>query len=272
MAYTSILITVRREHADRYFQNLSAHPDLRVRLVTNIPDALELLDSRDRHVDLLVLDNGLERAFELVRDLRQKHPRLLIILVDEDADFALPGQADEITTDPFTNDDLTRRIDRLMSDRRMETLRADTISPVRELAKKLRKASSESERQQAAVVACRGLGYDYAAFYRIESLDPLRVTLQAQDGSPVLQALAPKEATDDDIIGWVAKAGQSRIAVPGEELHYPPGQLRAVACTPVGMTSRYGVLIACRSQLITQQQVMLLELIGAQLAASVAKD
>src|SRR4051794_9246723 len=114
MAHTDLLVTVRREHASRYFQNLSTQPDFRVKLVTNIPDALELIADRDKHIDVLVLDNGLERVFEVVTDLRHTHPRLLIVLVDEDADFAMPGQADEVSTDPFTNDDLVRRINRLM--------------------------------------------------------------------------------------------------------------------------------------------------------------
>ena len=96
-----------------------------------------------------------------------------------------------------------------MSDRRLETLRADTMPPVREFAKKLRKAVGESGKQQAAVSACRDLGYDYVAFYRLESLDPLQVTLKAQDGLAPIQAVAPKQATADDIIGWVATTGQS---------------------------------------------------------------
>jgi len=69
MAHTDLLVTVRREHASRYFQNLSTQPDFRVKLVTNIPDALELIADRDKHIDVLVLDNGLERVFEVVTDL-----------------------------------------------------------------------------------------------------------------------------------------------------------------------------------------------------------
>ena len=277
MAYTDILVTVRRENADRYFKQLSAYKEFRVRLVTNIPDTLELLADRDKHVDLVVLDNGLAGSFELVNDLRHSYPRLVIVLVDEEADFALPGQADDISTEPFTNDDLVRRINRLMSDRRLETLRADTMPPVRDFAKKLRKAVGETGKQQAAVSACRDLGYDYVAFYRLESLDPLQITLKAQDGPAPIQAVAPKEASADDLIGWVAKTGQSRIAAPTDELNYPlvrKGRLGAVVCTPVGTTSRYGVLVACRDQpnTITQQQVMLLELVSAQLAAVISKE
>ncbi len=277
MPHTDLLITVRREHANRFFKSLSTYQDFRVKLVTNTPDALEMLADRDKHVDLLVLDNGLDEVYELVNDLRHTYPRLLIILVDEEADFAMPGQADDISTEPFTNDDLARRINRLMSDRRLETLRADTMPPVREFAKKLRKAVGEGGKQQAAVTACRDLGYDYVAFYRLESLDPLTVTLKAQDGAAPIQAVAPKQATADDIMGWVAQTGQSRIAGPADEVNHPlvkRGRLGAVACTPVGATNRYGVLVACRDEpnTITQQHVMILELVSAQLAAVISKE
>ena len=102
MAHMDILVAVRREHASRYFQNLSAQSDFRVTMVTDIPDALEVIADRDKHVDVLVLDNSLERVFEVVSELRQSlHARLLIDLVDEEADFAMPGQADDISTDPY---------------------------------------------------------------------------------------------------------------------------------------------------------------------------
>jgi CheY-like chemotaxis protein len=277
MAQTDVLITVRREHASRYFKSLSTYPDFRVKLVTSTADALELLADREKHVDLLVLDNAMDQVFELVTELRQIYPRLLIVLVDEEADFAMPGQADDISTAPFENDDLARRINRLMSDRRLETLRADSMPPVRDFAKKLRKAVGESGKQQAAVSACRDLGYDYVAFYRLESLEPLLVTLKAQDGAAPVQAVAPKQGTAEDIIGWVATTGQTRIAGPADELNHPlvkRGRLGAVVCTPVGMTNRYGVIVACRDEpnTITQQHVMILELVSAQLAAVISKE
>ncbi len=277
MANTDILVAVRREHASRYSENLSAYKEFRVKLVTDIAAALEVLNDPDKHVDLLVLDNGLDSAFQVVKDLRATQPRLVIVLVDEDADFAMPGQADDISTDPFTDDDLVRRINRLMSDRRLETLRADAMPPVREFAKKLRKAVGETGKQQAAVSTLRELGYDYVAFYRLENVDPLQVTLKAQDGPAPIQAVAPRQASPDDIIGWVAKNGQSRIAAPADELNYPlvrRGRLGGAACAPVGTTSRYGVLIACcdPARTITQQQVMMLELVSAQLAAVISKQ
>jgi DNA-binding response OmpR family regulator len=268
---------VRREHASRYFQSLSAQADFRVRLVTNIADALELLGDRDKHTDLLVLDNGLERTFETVSDLRRTHPRLLIVLADEEADFAMPGQADDITTEPFTNDDLVRRINRLMSDRHLETLRADIMPPVRDFSKKLRHAVGDDSKLQAAVSACLALDYEYVAYYQIDSLEPLQISLKAQDGLTWVLGIAPKTASADDLMGWVATTGQSRIATPTDELHHPlqsSGQFGAVACTAVGTTHRYGVLVACRTELntITQHQLMLLELVSAQLAAVISKE
>ena len=272
-----ILLAVRREQANRYLSNLSYYSDLRPTLATSIAEVSDVLATPEKHVDLLVLDNGLDGAFGAVADLRRKHPRLLIVLVDEEADFALPGQADEISIDPFTNDDLVARIDRLMSDRRLETLRADIMPPVREIVKKLRKAIGESGRQQAAVSACRDLGYDYVAFYRLESLDPLYLTLTAQDGVSLLQGDAPSSGGADDLVGWVAQTGQSRIAARGEEPTYAlvrDGQFGAAGCAAVGITSRYGVIVACRvqPQSITHQDVAMLELVGAQLAAVLSKD
>src|SRR6185369_4504487 len=155
MASVDILVTVKRDDASRYYKSLSEHKDFRLNIVSETKDALDALADRDKHVDVLILDNNLGHTYELIGDLRHTYPRLLIVLVDEEADFAMPGQADDISTEPFANDDLARRITRLMSDRRLETLRADTMPPVREFAKKLRKASGESGKQQAAVAACR---------------------------------------------------------------------------------------------------------------------
>lgn len=272
---TDILITVRRDRASEYFKTLSAQRAFRVRLVMSTQEALEQL--REKHVDVLILDNELEDAFDFIGELRHTYPRLLIILVDEGADFAMPGQADDISTEPFKNDDLVRRVQRLMSDRQLETLRADALPPVREVAKKLRKAVGESGKQQAAVSACRELGYDYVAFYRLESDDPLKVTLKAQDGPAPIQAVAPKEATGDDIMGWVAKTGQSRIAGTDDELNHPlvkRGRLGAAVAVAVGTTNRYGVLVACndRPNSINQAQVLLLELICAQFAAVIVRE
>lgn len=276
MAYTDILIAVCPDKARRYFSQLSTHEEFRLNVTTTTADALAALADVDKHADLLVLDNAFDGTLDLVSQLRLTYPRLLIVLVDEEADFALPGQADDISTDPFSDDDLARRINRLMSDRRLETLRADVMPPVREVAKKLRKAAGEIGKLETAISACQDLGFDYVAFYRIDSPEPIQLSLKAQEGPAAIQAVAPRTATEADLIGWVAKTGQSQIAAPSDEPNHPlvkRGRLGAVVCVPVGSTSRYGVIAACNDQpgTITQQQVMLLELISAQLASVVSK-
>jgi hypothetical protein len=280
MTQIDLLVAVRRDNASRYYKQLSTNHDLRTNLVTEAHEALEVLQDNERPVDVLVLDNGLPKAFDLIDEIRHTYPRLLIVLVDEEADFALPGQADEVSTDPFSNDDLARRITRLMSDRQLETLRADTMPAVREFAKHLRKAIGAGDygKQEAAVAACRALGYDYVAFYKVDQVgNNWSIILRAHEGDSSSQAAAPKEAGLDDIMGWVAKMGQSRTAGPNDTLNHPlvvRGRMGMVAAVPVTITQRYGVLVACRVApgSISQDHVMVLELISAQLAAAVSKE
>jgi hypothetical protein len=271
-----LLVAVPREDANRYYKNLSAHTDMHLQLVTDAASALETLSNREPRIDVIVLSQSLQNAVDLVEEVRETHPRLLIVLVDEQADFALPGQADEISTEPFNNDDLVRRINRLMSDRQLETLRADTMPAVREFAKHLRSAVGDYGKADAAVSALRALGFDYVAFYRIDSLSPLSVTLKVQQGETSLQMAAPMEATSDDIIGVVARSGQTRSASAQDAVTHPlvaRGRMGAVACVPVGTTTRVGVLVGGKlASTITQDQVLVMELISAQFAASVYKD
>lgn len=275
-----LLVAVRPEHQARYRDRLGGNANIRPHVVTQTDEALARLASGQAVVDVLVLDNGLERAHDFITALRQTYPRLIIVLVDEEADFATPGQADEISTAPFDNDDLTRRIQRLMSDRGLETLRADAMPPVREFAKRLRKAVGELGKHDAAVGAGRSLGYEYVAYYTVETnavTGEMQVRLSAQDGAAHFQAAAPQRATEEDIIGWVAKTGQSRVASQNDTLNHPfvrKGHLGGVVCIPVGRTNRYGVLVACREATtpVTQENVLLLELISAQLGAVLSKN
>jgi GAF domain-containing protein len=278
MPSIDLLVAVRREHAGRYHKNLSSHKDLKVEIVSNTQDALDILADRDKHVDVFVVDNGVGDTDDLIADLRHSYPRLLIILVDEEADFGIPGQADEISTEPFENDDLIRRIGSLMSDRQLETLRADSLPGVRTFAKKLRTATGEGGKYQAAVEACQEMGYDYVGYYRLETLNPINLTLKAQVGPNAILAIMPKQASADDIIGWVSKSGQSRIAGPQDTPTHPlvaRGRLGSVACVPVVFSgNRYGALIACRElpDSINRENVMMLELVSAQLAAAISKE
>lgn len=278
MASIDVLVVVGREDASRFYKNLSAYKDFHVQMVSDLGDALAVLADRDQHIDVLVIDSRMGHTFEFIAELRLSYPRLLIVLVDEEADFGLPGQADEISTEPFTNNDLIKRISRLMSDRQLETLRADSLPAVRQFAKELRKAAGELGKQQAAVAACKDLGYDYVAFYRLESASPLQLALKAQYGPMPLQAAAPKQAAPDDLMAWVSQNGQSRIAGPNDAPNHPlivKGRMGAVACVPVLLGgNRYGVLVACREQpgAISQENVLMLELVSAQLAAAISKE
>jgi GAF domain-containing protein len=202
----------------------------------------------------------------------------MIVLIDEEADFAMPGLADDITIEPFRENDLLRRISRLISERRTETLRSDSLPAVREFVKRLRDATGSLGKQEVAVQVCKDFNYDYVAYYQREPGEPLRLSLRAQAGPMPIQASAPKQASSDDLMGWVLINSQSRIAAPDDRPNHPlvaRGRLGAVACVPVmfNMISR-GVIVACREQpgTITKENVLLLELVGAQLASALAKE
>lgn len=276
MSKTDILTVVNREDAARYYKNLSAHADFNVQVAYSREDMIAILN--ERHTDVLVIDNRLESSYNAVSEVRQSYPRILIVLVDEEADFGMPGQADEMSTEPFHNDDLARRIKRLISDRQMETLRSDSLPAVRNVAKRLREAPGLLGKQEAGVQACRELGYDYVGYYHIVNAQPLVMSLKAQAGSNAIMAIAPKEATADDLMGWVVQNTQSRIAAPEDRPNYllvARGRLGAVACVPVVFTGTvYGAVAACRDRpgSITQENVLMLELVASQMAAAIAKE
>ncbi len=278
MTLIEVLVAVRRELASQYHKGLSSQTGIRVEIVSAVQDVIDVLANGDKRVDVLVLDYGMGSIHDLIEDVRHTHPRLIIILVDQEADFGTPGQADEFTTDPFTNDDLSKRITRLMSDRKLETLRADSLPAVRQFAKELRNATGELGKLQTAVTACKQLGYDYVAFYRLENHETLNMHLRAQDGPNPIQSIAPKNSTADDLMSWTLTHGQSRIASPQDSINHPlvaKGRLGAVASVPVLISGQqYGVIVAFRDEpgTINQEQIMLLELIAAQLGSALTKD
>jgi hypothetical protein len=277
MASTQILAALEEDKSKRYYEHMSKSGEFGVQIVNSLKDALGVIEDRDQHVDVLVLDNELHRAFDFVDAIRKKYPRLIIVLVDEGADFGLPGQADELSTEPFRHDELMRKITKLMSDRRMETLRSDSLPAVRNISKQLRQATGNSGKQNAAVEVIKDMGYDYVAYYHITGNDPMELRLQAQAGPNAVNAIAPKKANDDDLMGWVAKNGQSRIASPDDRPTHPlvaRGRLGAVVCVPVAFNKvSYGVLAACndRPGSIPQDSVLMLELVSTQLAAALSK-
>ena len=278
MSVINILVAVRREFASQYHKGLSAHKTFKVEIVSAVQDVLDMLADSDKHIDVLVLDNGLGSIYDLIEDVRHTHPRMIIVLVDQDADFGTPGQADELSTDPFTNDDLAKRITRLMSDRKLETLRADSLPAVRQFAKELRNATGELGKLQTAVSACKQVGYDYVAFYRAEAGDNSTLTLKAQVGPAPIQSIAPKSSTANDLLTWTLTHGQSRIAAPQDTVNHPlvaKGRLGGVVTVPVLISGqRYGVIAAFKDQpgTINQDHIMLLELIAAQLGSAITKE
>jgi CheY-like chemotaxis protein len=272
-----VLAAVRLPSVARYRENLSKDPKLKVTVVTSETSAREILANPDKRADVFVVDNGLGNVYELIKELRQTYPRLLILLVDEEADFGMPGRADDVSTEPFKDDELIKKIKRLAEERRLETLRADALPPVRNFAKSLRKAGKGLGKQQAAVEAVRELGYEYVAFYSIATTEPPSLLLAAQIGPNHITSMIPQRADYAGLLGWVAQNGQSRIVGPGDTPNYllvENARYGAAACVPVGTTMRFGVLVACREQAgaITQQNVLMLELVSAQLASALAKE
>jgi len=74
MSSIALLVTVRREFASRYYKNLAAYEPFNITLVTDTNDALEVVANRDNPIDVLVLDNGLDRSFEFITELRHAYP------------------------------------------------------------------------------------------------------------------------------------------------------------------------------------------------------
>ena len=264
----------------RFREALIKEPNFKPTVVTSEQAARDILADPSKNIDAFVIDNNLGNAFELIKELRETYPRLSIVLVDEEADFAMPGRADEVSTDPFNNSDLVKKIKRLVQERHLQTLRADALPPVRMFAKQLSKADKGKGRHQAAVDAVKELGYDYVGFYLLITTEPPSLTLSAQTGPNTVLSLVPVRAeyTDETLVGWVAHHGQSRIidansGVPNFAL-IEKGKFPSAVGISVGSTLRFGVLVACREQAasITPEGVLMLELVASQLAAALAKD
>lgn len=273
-----VLAAVSTPAIPRFRDHLSKEPLIRLTLVNSHDDTRQILSDSHKQTDVLLVDNGLGDVFELIKELRQTYPRLLIVMVDEEADFSMPGQADDVSVDPFEDDDLIKRIKRLTEERSLETLRADALPPVRAFAKSLRRAGPGKAKQQAAVDAIQELGYEYVAYYSVVPTTPPELMLGAQTGPDAITAIAPhKQAYDSSLVGWVVQNGQSRIVSAKDLPNHPfvkQQRFGAGVCVPVGQTLRFGVIFACREQenAITQQNVLMLELVSAQLASALAKE
>jgi DNA-binding response OmpR family regulator len=275
----NILAAVQENSVDRYQKGLQKETQFAVSIATSFEDARKAIADPTQQIDVFVIDNSLGDTFELVKEIRHTYPRLIIILVDEEADFALPGRADDISTTPFENNDLVTRIKRLNEDRRLQTLRADVLPPVRSFAKSILGAGTKGQsRQQAAVEAVKELGYDYVAYYSVSRAEPPELLLVAQVGPDDIMKIALHHPEyENTLLGWVAQNGQSRTVSPTDEPNHPfvkRGEFQNAACVPVGTTLRFGVLLACRkaADSITGENVMMLELVSAQLASALAKE
>lgn len=273
-----VLAIIKPQDVQRYAERLAHYADFSVQLTSDAQGARRLLMEQNVHVDVLIVDNRLENMHQLITELRSGYPRMLIILVDEEADFGIPGQADDLSTDPFNSDDLANRIYNLISERRQETVRSDSLPAVRAFAQRLRSAAGLKGKHEVAVELCRENGYDYVAYYDIEQPEAMQMTLRTQAGPAPIRSVAPKETSADDLMTWVAKNRQSRIAGPEDRPNHPlvaRGRLGAIACVPVAQNEQvFGVLVACqdRPNSITQENILILELIGAQLAFAIAKE
>lgn len=272
-----VLAAVRLASVARYRENLSKDPKLKVSVVTSEQSARDILADSDKRNDVFVVDNGLGNVYELIKELRQGYPRLLILMVDEDADFGMPGRADDVSTEPFNNDELVKKIKRLVQERRLETLHSDALPPVRSFAKSLRKAGKGLSKQQAAVEAIQELGYEYVAFYSVSPTEPPSLSLVAHVGPNTIQSMIPQRADYNGLLGWVAQNGSSRVVAAGDEPNHlliEKGKYGAAVCVPVGTTLRFGVFLACREQpgAISQENVQMLEIVSHQLASALAKE
>lgn len=276
MSAISVLVAIPITSMARYRENLAKEPSLLVTYATSLEDAHATLRDANKHFDIFVADNALGDTYELIRAVRLEKPRLLILTVDEEADFSMPGRADDVSNTPFKDNELIRKIKRLAEERRLETVRADALPPIRNFAKALSKATKGLGKQQAAVSAIMDLGYDHVAFYAIErGRDTL--TLMAQLGDNAVMNAMPQRADANSLVGAVARTGKSLIAARGSTpSHFllEKGRFGAAAAVSVGQAIRFGVMLAFREppDSISQEHVIMLELVCAQLASSLAKD
>jgi hypothetical protein len=279
MADLSVLVAANSDRLDRYEEYFALQENITVLTATSHDQVSEHLEDPSSRVDVLVIDAAFGEVPTLLKEVQRQYRAVIMILVDEGADFAMPGRAHDVSTDPFTQNDLVRRIKRLVEEQRLETLRADALPPVRSFARQIRKASPGESKREAAVAAVQQLGFDYAAFYSVDWTDPPQLSLIAQVGPKQANRAVPDQAPLDtsDIIGWVADTGISQLVGPDDELSHPliaDGVFGSGACVPVGINLRFGVILACRQQpnAISAQDLMMLELVAAQLAAALAAE
>ncbi len=268
----SVLVAVRAEQIPRYREYLKAAGDIRPIAVASLRRARDILWAPEFEFDVVVIEAELGDVSKFIEGVRRSHPELIIILVDEEADFGTPGYADDITTAPFENDDLLIKIRRLIEERRLETLRSDALPPVRSFARRIRQAEGK-DKVQAAVEVVHQLDFDYVVFF---ATGPDGLKAEAEAGE-LREEEVPFGRQIGPLVEWVSGHGMSRIVGPGDESSHPllsNGYFDAAAAVPVGTRMRIGVILACRRELnsISGQDVMILELVAAQLASALAAE
>lgn len=278
MTQIKVLVAVPLISTVQYRENLSKEARLGLQIVSSLEKAQDALADKNKAIDLVVLDTKLGDVYDLIHGLRQTHPGLLIIQVDEEADFSLPGQADDVSNAPFNEDELLKKIKRLVEDRRLDTLRADALPAVRAFAKTLMRAKGGPAKTQVAVNAIQELGYDYVAFFKVTPTDPPSVSAVAQAGAKSVVSVAPAKLDyEKSLVGWCAQTGLSRIVAPEDNPNHPfvsRGRFGAGICIAVGTNLRFGVIFACREVpgSINEEHVLMLELVCAQLASALARE
>ena len=213
----NLLAVVHTDSAERFHAELDSFAEFEVVLSTDKNDAVAIMGEDNRRLDVIVVDEQLGDSNNFINYIRHKYPRVIIILVDEEADFGFPGQADDISVDPFSNDDLLNRIRKLLSDRRMETHRSDSLPAVRSIAKQLNKATSNSDLYRVATDALVDQGYDYAAYYGLEADDPVHLTLRTQTGPTPSNPLRPKKL--QATTSWAGSPATDKAASPRQTIH-----------------------------------------------------
>jgi hypothetical protein len=263
-----VLAILPEDKVEYYQAELGQANVLKLDFATNHESAVGMITGHP--VDVVLVDAELDGEDVFVAMLRQRYPRLLVIVVDEGADFGFPGHADAISTDPFQDDELIAQIQQLVHNRHDEAMSGDNLPVIRDVSNRLRSATDLAGKAQAAVEAVRSLGYDYVAYYHAGN----GLRLKAQVGPSAVNAIAPESAEPDDLMTWVAQNQRSHIAGPDDRPTHPlvaRGRLGAVVCVPVSAGGqRRGVIAVCndRPGSINQESVMLLELIAAQLASA----
>lgn len=277
MSKINLLVAVELKKSVRFREELAKEPTVNITIVTSLEQVHQMLEDKSKPFGVLVVDNALGDVFELVKTLRQRYANLLIIEIDEEADFSLPGQSDDVSNTPFENDELIKKIKRLVEDRRLETLRADSLPSVRSFAKSLMQAKGSLAKTKAAVDAVMTLGFNYVAFFKMTPTDPPSASVVAQDGDEAVKRIAPQKLSNNSVIGHVAATGDTKIINPEDEINHPfiaRGKFRQGMAVPVGNNMRFGVLFAAQDgpDEIKKELVLMVELISAQLASALARE